>query len=51
VPAFSDVRDAVARELARTRRNAAVEDLYQTLRERYNVDVQVTPRPARGGGS
>ena len=51
VPAFSDVRDAVARQLERTRRAAAVEDLYRRLRQRYDVDVQIENAARAPGAS
>jgi len=50
---FADAREAVTREVARTRREAAVQDLFRTLRKRYDVELPPrSPEPlASGEGS
>ena len=44
LPALSDVRDAVRREWANTRRREAKETLYQELLKRYVVTIE-RPKP------
>jgi hypothetical protein len=45
LPPFAEAREAVAREVGRRRREAAVQDLYRTLRRRYDVELP-PPSPA-----
>ena len=46
LPAFDTVRQAVHREWANARRGEAVQKLYRTLRERYEIVVEPPPATA-----
>jgi hypothetical protein len=48
-PALAEVRDAVERDLLRARADQSAEAFYQSLRQRFNVRIEVSPETADDG--